>query len=86
VTGQLLNSQFPEYTLNAVPILVSDRSGTTHLATTNEFGEFQGEVKIGGDFELRLPNPKGTDIIIPLGCLMADLAGSAEEAIEDGRR
>jgi hypothetical protein len=55
-----------------------------NLLPTN-LGEFQGEVKISRDFELRLPNPKGAEIIVPRPCLLAGLTGSAEEPIEEGR-
>ena len=73
VTGQLMNSKFPERILNAVPIVVGNGTGTTILATTNHFGEFQGELEYSGDLELRLPSPEGTEIVIRLGCLLTGL-------------
>jgi hypothetical protein len=79
VTGQLMNSKFPERILSAVPIVVGNGTGTAVLATTNNFGEFQGEVEYGGDLELRLPGQDGHEIVIRLGCLIAGLATSAGE-------
>jgi hypothetical protein len=74
VTGQLMNSKFPERILNAVPIVVGNGSGAAVLTTTNNFGEFQGEVEFGGDLELRLPGQDGKEIVIRLGCLITGLA------------
>jgi len=79
VTGQLMNSKFPERILSAVPIVVGNGTGTMILATTNNFGEFQGEVEYGGDLELRLPGQDGNEIVIRLGCLIAGLANCGEE-------
>jgi hypothetical protein len=79
VTGQLMNSKFPERILSAVPIVVGNGAGTAVLATTNNFGEFQGEVESGGDLELRLPGQDGREIVIRLGCLIAGLATCGEE-------
>jgi hypothetical protein len=73
VTGQLMNSKFPERILNAVPIAVGNGSGTVVLAITNEFGEFRGELDYSGDLELRLPSPEGQEIVIRLGCLLTGL-------------
>jgi hypothetical protein len=86
VTGQLFLSKFPERILNAVPIIFSNRMGTVIRATTNKFGEFQGEVTNSGHLELRLPRPKRTDIIIPLGTLVAGLSGTVEDITEEGRK
>jgi hypothetical protein len=80
VTGQLMNSKFPERILSAVPIVVGNGAGTAVLATTNNFGEFQGEVEFGGDLELRLPGQDGREIVIRLGCLIAGLASCGEES------
>jgi hypothetical protein len=79
VTGQLLNSKFPERILNAVPIVVGNGSGAAVLTTTNNFGEFQGEVEFGGDLELRLPGQDGREIVIRLGCLITGLAACTDE-------
>jgi hypothetical protein len=70
ITGQLLNSQYPEQMLPDVPIVVSNCKGSSALATTNRFGEFRGEVENSGELELRLPSPKGDDFVIALGCLL----------------
>jgi hypothetical protein len=79
VTGQLLNSKFPEKILNAVPIVVGNGKGKVVLATTNNFGEFQGELEYSGDLELRLPSPDGSEIVIQLGCLLSGLATPGSE-------
>lgn len=73
VTGQLMNSKFPERILNSVPIAVGNGTGTVVMATTNSFGEFQGELEYSGDLELRLPSPEGREIVIRLGCLLTGL-------------
>jgi hypothetical protein len=79
VTGQLMNSKFPERILSAVPIVVGNGSGNMVMATTNNFGEFQSEVEFGGDLELRLPGQDGNEIVIRLGCLITGLATCSEE-------
>jgi hypothetical protein len=79
VTGQLMNSKFPERILSAVPIVVGNGSGNMVMATTNNFGEFQSEVEFGGDLELRLPGQDGNEIVIRLGCLITGLATYSEE-------
>jgi hypothetical protein len=80
VTGQLMNSKFPERILNAVPIVVGNGTGTSVLATTNGFGEFQGELEYSGDLELRLPSPEGREIVIRLGCLLTGLITPGTES------
>ncbi len=80
VTGQLMNSNFPEKLLNAVPIVVGNGTGTEVLARTNTFGEFQGELEYSGDLELRLPSTDGPDIIIRLGCLLSGLVNTGAES------
>lgn len=84
VTGQLMNSKFPERILNAVPILVGNGTGTAILAKTNNFGEFQGELEYSGDLELRLPNSEGQEIVIQLGCLLAGLVIPDAETAKTG--
>jgi hypothetical protein len=74
-----MNSKFPERILNAVPIVVGNGSGAAVLTSTNNFGEFQGEVEVGGDLELRLPGQDGREIVIRLGCLIAGLAACPGE-------
>jgi hypothetical protein len=80
VTGQLMNSKFPEKILNAVPIAFGNGTGTVVLATTNNFGEFQGELEYSGDLELRLPGADGQEIVIRLGCLLTGLANPGPES------
>ena len=84
VTGQLMNSKFPERILNAVPIVVGNGTGTSVLATTNHFGEFQGELEYSGDLELRLPSPEGQEIVIRLGCLLTGLVTPGTEIAKTG--
>ncbi len=84
VTGQLMNSKFPERILNSVPIVVANGTGTVVLATTNSFGEFQGELEYSGDLELRLPSPEGREIVIPLGCLLTGLVAPPAENAKTG--
>jgi hypothetical protein len=79
VTGQLMNSKFPERILNSVPIAVGNGAGTVVLAITNEFGEFRGELDYSGDLELRLPSPEGQEIVIRLGCLLTGLVAAEPE-------
>jgi hypothetical protein len=85
VTGQLMNFKNPDLILSSVPVIVSNRDGHATVALTNQFGEFQGEVENRGDLELRLPTPQGKDIVVPLGCLVTGLEGSALETLEKGK-
>jgi hypothetical protein len=78
LTGQLMNSKFPEKLLSEVPVVVTDRKEKTVLVKTNTFGEFRVEIRNSGDLELRLPDPIGRDIVISLGCLLTGLAGGDE--------
>jgi len=78
LTGQLMNSKFPEKLLSEVPVVVTDRKEKTVLVKTNTFGEFRVEIKNSGDLELRLPDPIGKDIVISLGCLLNGLADGNE--------
>lgn len=82
VTGQLMNSKFPERILNSVPIAVGNGTGTVVMATTNNFGEFQGELEYSGDLELRLPSPDGQEIVIRLGCLLTGLTAPGAESFK----
>jgi hypothetical protein len=84
VTGQLMNSKFPERILNAVPIAVGNGTGTVVLAVTNEFGEFRGDLEYSGDLELRLPSPEGSEIVIRLGCLLTGLVTPDAEIAKTG--
>jgi len=80
VTGQLMNSKFPEKILKAVPIAVGNGAGTVVLAITNDFGEFRGDLEYSGDLELRLPSPEGQEIVIRLGCLLTGLVAPEAES------
>ena len=84
ITGQLMNSNFPERILNSVPIVVGNGTATVVMATTNGFGEFQGEVDNTGDLELRLPSHDGREIVIRLGCLLNGLASSETQNANTG--
>lgn len=79
LTGQLMNSKFPEKMHSEVTILISYGKGKTVLVKTDAFGEFRGEVENSGDLELRIPDPIGKDLVISLGCLFNGLIEGTQE-------
>ena len=52
VTGQLLDMSSPAIVGGGVPVTLSNRRGSVVQATTNQFGEFSGELENSGDLEL----------------------------------
>jgi hypothetical protein len=80
LTGQLMNSKYPEKLLSEVPVVVTDRKEKTVLVRTNTFGEFRVEIEKSVDLELRLPDPIGRDIVISLGCLLNGLVDGSESS------
>lgn len=66
VTGQLLNVSSPGFAAREVQVTLSNRRGFVVHSTTNEFGEFKGEMENSGDLELSIPRPNEKPIIISL--------------------
>jgi hypothetical protein len=66
VTGQLLDMSVPEIVGRDAQVTLSNRRGNLVHMTTNEYGEFHGEIENSGDLELILPSRGGTPITISL--------------------
>jgi hypothetical protein len=64
VMGQLLNPVHPDEVLSEVSVVVSNRKGGAFRATTNQFGEFAGEVDRSESLEFQLPGAAGKDIVV----------------------
>ena len=66
VTGQLLNVSRSDFSASDVQVTLSNRRGSVVHTTTNQFGEFRGEIDFSGDLELSFPNQVGKPIVISL--------------------
>jgi len=66
VTGQLLDVSHPEMIGRDVQVTLSNRRGSVVKTTTNQFGEFRGEVENSGDLELSFTSTGGKPIVILL--------------------
>jgi hypothetical protein len=66
VTGQLLDISSPGIGGRDVKITLSNQGGNVIHTTTNQFGEFRGEIENTGDLELSFPGQGGKSIVISL--------------------
>jgi hypothetical protein len=66
VAGQLLDVSHPEMAFLSVQVTLSNFRGMAVNTTTNEFGEFRGELEDSGDLELSFLGHGGTRIVILL--------------------
>jgi hypothetical protein len=66
ITGQLLEIGTAVLSASGVPVTLSNRRGNSLIATTNQFGEFSGELENSGDLELSIPSGGGEPIVISL--------------------
>jgi hypothetical protein len=64
VMGQLLNPVHPDEVLSEASVVVSNRKGGTFRATTNQFGEFAGEVDRSDSLDFQLPGVAGKEIVV----------------------
>ena len=66
ITGQLLDVSRPEIVGSEIQVTLSNRRGGVVHTTTNQFGEFRGEIDNSGDLELAFPRPEASPIVISL--------------------
>ena len=79
VTGQLLNASQASASCSQIQITLSNRRGSVVHTTTNQFGEFRGEVENSGDLELSFPRPDQKPIVISLRNALDRLPGGSHE-------
>lgn len=65
VTGQLLDLR-PETDGTGIPVAMSNGRGQVVRTTTNEFGEFLGEIPHNGELEISLLGPGERSLVISL--------------------
>jgi hypothetical protein len=75
ITGQLLELNRPGVIGRDIQITLSNRRGNTVLASTNQFGEFSGEIENSGDLELVIPGDGEQPIVISLRNALGNLPG-----------
>jgi hypothetical protein len=73
VTGQLLALGQPGTAGRDIQVTLSNNRGHSAIATTNQFGEFSGEIENSGDLELSIPSDTGRPIVISLRSVLGDL-------------
>jgi hypothetical protein len=66
VTGQLLDLSRPGVTGGDVQVAISNNRGHSIMTSTNQFGEFSGEIENSGDLELSIPGHANQPIVISL--------------------
>jgi len=66
ITGQLLEIGAAVTTATGMQVTLSNHRGNIVIATTNQFGEFSGELENSGDLELSIPSDSGRPIVISL--------------------
>jgi hypothetical protein len=75
VTGQLLDLHNPGLVNRDIQVTLSNNRGHSVIASTNQFGEFSGEVENSGDLELSIPGPTDRPIVISLRNALGNLHG-----------
>ena len=75
VTGQLLDLSNPGVIGRDIQITISNHRGNTVVASTNQFGEFSGELENTGDLELTIPGEAEKPIVISLRNALGKLSG-----------
>lgn len=66
ITGQLLEIGAAVMTATGTQVTLSNHRGNIVIATTNQFGEFSGELENSGDLELSIPSRSGEPLVISL--------------------
>jgi hypothetical protein len=66
ITGQLLEIGSSVLTATGIQVTLSNHRGNSVIVTTNQFGEFSGELENSGDLELSIPSGSGEPIFISL--------------------
>lgn len=66
VTGQLLDTNQPEHIARNVEILLSSGAEKVARISTNEFGEFRGEIENKGELKLSFAGPGEKRIVLTM--------------------
>ncbi len=75
ITGQLLDLSNPGIIGRDIQVTLSNHCGHSVIASTNQFGEFSGEVENSGDLELSIPGHAEEPIVISLRNALGNLRG-----------
>ncbi len=75
ITGQLLDLSNSGVIGRDIQVTISNHRGNTVVATTNQFGEFSGELENTGDLELTIPGEAEKPIVISLRNALGKLSG-----------
>jgi hypothetical protein len=75
ITGQLLDLSHPSVIGQDIQVTLSNHRGHSVIATTNQFGEFSGEIENSGDLELSIPGHGEQPILISLRNALGKLSG-----------
>ena len=75
ITGQLLDLSNPGVIGRDIKVTLSNHRGHTVVASTNQFGEFSGELENTGDIELTVPGETEKPIVISLRNALGKLSG-----------
>jgi hypothetical protein len=75
ITGQLLDLSHPGIIGRDIKVTLSNHRGNTVVASTNQFGEFSGEIENTGDLDLSIPSEKDKPIVISLRDALGKLPG-----------
>ena len=75
ITGQLLDLSNPGVIGRDIQVTLSNHRGHSVIASTNQFGEFSGEVENSGDLELSIPGHAEEPIVISLRNALGNLRG-----------
>ena len=73
ITGQLLDLGNPGVLGSDIQVTISNQRGNSVVATTNQFGEFSGEVENTGDLELTIPGEAEKPIVLSLRNALGEL-------------
>ena len=75
ITGQLLDLSHPGIIGRDIQVTLSNHRGHSVIASTNQFGEFSGEIENSGDLELSIPGHADQPIVISLRNALGNLRG-----------
>jgi hypothetical protein len=75
ITGQLLDLSHPGVIGRDIQVTLSNHRGHSVIASTNQFGEFSGEIENSGDLELSVPGHAEEPIVISLRNALGNLRG-----------
>lgn len=75
IAGQILDISNPRLTAQGVQVVLSNCRGNTVLLSTNDFGEFVGELENSGDLELSISNSDDRPVVISLRDTLGKFSG-----------